>query len=75
MLPLTHRLLGQLVSAERPSISHALGRLTDAGLVSGTAGDWHLHGSLDAQLETLIDGTPHLMAARPSRRSSNDRIA
>ena len=26
-LPLTHRLLGQLVAAERPSISHALKRL------------------------------------------------
>ena len=26
-LPLTHRLLGQLVAAERPSISHALARL------------------------------------------------
>jgi CRP/FNR family cyclic AMP-dependent transcriptional regulator len=75
MLPLTHRLLGQLVAAERPSISHALGRLADAGLVSGTAGDWHLHGSLDAHLETLIDGTARLMDARQPRRSSNDRIA
>ena len=34
-LPLTHRLLGQLVGAERPSISHALGRLGHAGLVTG----------------------------------------
>jgi len=75
MLPLTHRLLGQLVSAERPSISHALGRLADAGLISGTAGDWHLHGSLDAHLETLIDGTARLMTARQSRRSRGDRIA
>ena len=57
MLPLTHRLLGQLVAAERPSISHALARLADAGLVSGTAGDWHLHGTLDAHLETLIERT------------------
>ena len=44
-LPLTHRLLGQLVAAERPSISHALARLSHAGIVTGTAGDWHLHGS------------------------------
>ena len=29
-LPLTHRLLGQLVAAERPSISHALARLARA---------------------------------------------
>jgi CRP-like cAMP-binding protein len=65
MLPLTHRLLGQLVAAERPSISHALGRLADAGLVSGAAGDWHLHGNLDDHLESLIGG----------RRPSNGRSA
>jgi CRP/FNR family transcriptional regulator, cyclic AMP receptor protein len=74
MLPLTHRLLGQLVAAERPSISHALSRLADAGLVSGTAGDWHLHGSLDAHLETLIDGTARLATATQARRS-NGQIA
>lgn len=55
VLPLTHRLLGQLVAAERPSISHALRRLSDAGLVTGTAGDWHLLGSLDDHLETLAE--------------------
>ena len=47
-LPLTHRLLGQLVGAERPSISHALARLGHAGLVTGPAGDLHLHGTLGA---------------------------
>ena len=57
-MPLTHRLLGQLVSAERPSITHALKRLAHSGLVTGTAGDWHLHGSLDAHLHTLIDRPP-----------------
>ena len=30
-LPLTHRLIGQLVGAERPSVSHALARLSSAG--------------------------------------------
>jgi CRP/FNR family cyclic AMP-dependent transcriptional regulator len=75
MLPLTHRLLGQLVGAERPSISHALGRLADAGLVSGTAGDWHLHGSLGAHLERLTEGSTHLESVRHSRRSSNGRVA
>ncbi len=59
-LPLTHRLLGQLVSAERPSISHALARLSHAGIVTGTAGDWHLHGSADAHLEALIERTARL---------------
>ncbi len=59
-LPLTHRLLGQLVAAERPSISHALSRLSHAGLVSGSAGDWHLHGTVEAHLEALMDRTARL---------------
>jgi CRP/FNR family transcriptional regulator, cyclic AMP receptor protein len=53
-LPLTHRLLGQLVAAERPSISHALKRLAQAGLVSGQADNLRLHGSLEYQLESLL---------------------
>ena len=59
-LPLTHRLLGQLAAAERPSISNALGRLARAGLVTGKPGDWHLHGTLDEQLALLAgSGLPH----------------
>jgi len=64
-LPLTHRLLGQLVAAERPSISHALGRLSHAGIVTGSAGDWHLHGSVDAHLEALIDRASPLDQRQP----------
>jgi hypothetical protein len=64
-LPLTHRVLGQLVAAERPSISHALGRLSHAGIVTGTAGDWHLHGSADAHLEALIERTARLPPVHP----------
>ncbi len=56
-LPLTHRLLGQLVGAERPSISHALARLANAGLVTGAAGDLHLHGSLEDHLKALVERT------------------
>jgi CRP/FNR family transcriptional regulator, cyclic AMP receptor protein len=52
-LPLTHRLLGRLVSAERPSVSHALARLADAGLVTGRTGELHLHGTLDEHLAAL----------------------
>jgi CRP-like cAMP-binding protein len=59
-LPLTHRLLGQLVAAERPSISHALGRLSHSGIVTGSAGDWHLHGTLESHLEGLIERTARL---------------
>jgi len=74
-LPLTHRLLGQLVAAERPSISHALGRLAHAGLVTGNAGDWHLHGSVDAHLASLIEDTVRLTPARRSREAAHERIA
>jgi CRP/FNR family cyclic AMP-dependent transcriptional regulator len=54
-LPLTHRLLGQLAAAERPSISHALKRLARAGLITGSADDLHLHGSLRFQLDVLSE--------------------
>ena len=64
-LPLTHRLLGQLVAAERPSISHALKRLAQAGLVSGPADDLHLHGTLDDQLESLLERHTALAEAPP----------
>jgi CRP-like cAMP-binding protein len=52
-LPLTHRLLGRLVGAERPSISHALTRLAQAGLLTGHADEWHLHGTVDDHLAAL----------------------
>jgi CRP/FNR family transcriptional regulator, cyclic AMP receptor protein len=54
-LPLTHRLLGQLAGAERPSISHALARLSQSGLVTGHADDLHLHGTLQQHIETLLE--------------------
>ncbi len=60
-LPLTHRLLGQLVAAERPSISHALKRLAQAGLVTGATDDLHLHHSLEDQLESLAEREPPLV--------------
>jgi CRP/FNR family transcriptional regulator, cyclic AMP receptor protein len=45
-LPLTHQLLGRLVGAERPSVSHALARLSRAGIVDGHGEEWHLRGSV-----------------------------
>jgi CRP-like cAMP-binding protein len=74
-LPLTHRLLGQLVAAERPSISHALGRLANAGLVTGGAGDLHLHGDLDAHLGSLARVRAPLAHARTTRRTAERRRA
>lgn len=56
-LPLTHRLLGRLVGAERPSVSHALARLSHAGLVTGHADEWHLNGTLASHL-TYLAGRP-----------------
>jgi len=54
-LPLTHRLLGRLVGAERPSVSHALARLSHSGLVTGHADEWHLHGTLAVHLAALSE--------------------
>jgi hypothetical protein len=52
-LPLTHRLLGTLIGAERPSVSHAVSRLAHAGIVSGGSDAWHLHGALENQLRAI----------------------
>jgi CRP-like cAMP-binding protein len=54
-VPLTHQLLGQLVAAERPSVTHALARLAHAGLITGQGDEWHLHGDLH---EPLASPTP-----------------
>ncbi len=56
-LPLTHQLLGRLVGAERPSVSHALGRLARSGLVTGHGDEWHLHGRVEDQLGTMLHPT------------------
>lgn len=69
-LPLTHRLLGELVGAERPSISHALARLSQARLVTGNAGDWHLVGSLRDHMDALLSSQVRVSTrnATPSPR-------
>ncbi len=73
-IPLTHQLLGRLVGAERPSVSHALARLSKAELVTGHGDEWHLHGSLDAQLASMIEPVTgridQLAAAVPARGAS-----
>jgi CRP/FNR family cyclic AMP-dependent transcriptional regulator len=74
-LPLTHSLLGRLAGAERPSISHALARLADAGLVTGAAGHWHLHGSVDdhlAHLQRPVERLPRRHA--PERAASEAEV-
>jgi CRP-like cAMP-binding protein len=72
-LPLTHSLLGRLAGAERPSVSHALARLADAGLVTGAAGHWHLHGSVDdqlAQLQRPVERLPRRAASEAAAPGS-----
>jgi len=54
-LPLTHRLIGQLVGAERPSVSHALGRLASAGLVTRKPNGLVLHGTAAHHFACLVD--------------------
>lgn len=54
-VPLTHQMLGHLVGAERPSISHALARLAQSGLVTGQGDAWHLQGRLEDRLPALLD--------------------
>ena len=58
-LPLTHRMLGHLVGAERPSVSHALSRLADTGLLVGDDDGWHLSGTLEQHLRTLAHRREH----------------
>lgn len=57
-LPLTHQLLGRLVGAERPSVSHALARLARSGLVTGTGEDWHLHARVDERFDAMLEDLP-----------------
>jgi hypothetical protein len=52
-LPLTHRLLGTLIGAERPSVSHAISRLAHAGVLASGTDAWHLYGTLEAQLRAI----------------------
>jgi CRP/FNR family transcriptional regulator, cyclic AMP receptor protein len=59
LLPLrmTHSLLARIVGARRPSVSTALGRLQDRGLVDRTHnGHWLLLGDPPRELGELADG-------------------
>jgi len=57
-MPLTHQLLGRLIGAERPSVSHALARLTRSGLLTGNGDEWHLHTHIDASFDAMLDDVP-----------------
>ena len=48
------------IGAERPSVSHALARLSQAGLVTSRDGALHLQGTAEEHLATLA----HRQSAR-----------
>jgi CRP/FNR family cyclic AMP-dependent transcriptional regulator len=54
-VPLTHRLIGQLVGAERPSVSHALARLATADLVTRAPNGLVLHGTAAHHIACLTE--------------------
>jgi len=70
-LPLTHQLLGRLIGAERPSVSHALARLSNTGAVTGHGGEWHLRGSVEdllAMLDHPVEPVARLIAPASRRQ-------
>jgi CRP/FNR family transcriptional regulator, cyclic AMP receptor protein len=67
-LPLTHILLGRLVGAERPSVTHALKRLAAAGWVKGGEDGWHLRGTLQDHLAALGAGQEAQRVGQEVRR-------
>jgi CRP/FNR family transcriptional regulator, cyclic AMP receptor protein len=64
-LALTHRILGQLVGARRPTVSTALSDLADRGeLVRRADGSWLLRGD-PPDAESLARKPPSVPASRP----------
>jgi hypothetical protein len=57
-LPLTHRLIGELVGAERSPVSHAIGRLTRAGLLARADDGWRLEGTLEDHEQAALRPLP-----------------
>lgn len=52
-LPFTHRLLGRLVGAQRPTVTTALGQLAEREVVRRRDGAWLLSSTLPAELERM----------------------
>lgn len=52
-VPLTHQLLGKLIGAQRPSVTTALGQLSERGVVERTDEGWLLHGDPPEELAQL----------------------
>jgi CRP-like cAMP-binding protein len=69
-LPLTHQLLGRMIGAERPSVSHALARLARSGLVIGNGDEWHLRARVDEHFDAMLDDVP--AGVSPLRAAAGD---
>lgn len=54
-VPLTHRILAELVAARRPSVSTALAKLQQQGILTRHERCWRLHGPVPAEFETLTE--------------------
>lgn len=54
-IPLTHRILAELVAARRPSVSTAISSLQDQGVVQRTEDGWRLRGPAPTGLGNLTD--------------------
>jgi CRP-like cAMP-binding protein len=52
-VPLTHSLLGELVGARRPSVSTALSKLSDEGILVRRDHGWRLSGSVPPEYDAL----------------------
>lgn len=52
-VPLTHRILAELVAARRPSVSTALAKLQEQEVLTRYEDGWRLHGPVPKQFEDL----------------------
>lgn len=64
-VPLTHRILAELVAARRPSVSTALTKLQEQGVLTRYEAGWRLHGPVPAEFESLEDPADPVAAADP----------
>lgn len=55
---LTHAMLADLVAAQRPTVTAALGALEEAGLIGRGRGGWLLLGSQPVELAQVARATP-----------------
>jgi CRP/FNR family cyclic AMP-dependent transcriptional regulator len=65
---LTHAMLADLVAARRPTVTKALGELTERGLVMWTGEDWMLAGDPPVELEAIgaVSLEPEPLASAPT---------